>query len=153
MTKLIITLFVISCLIALVPQNIESYEEPIVQTIAIKPIPEASKTPTKRVAHKKVSNVKKPVVTPETSEHINRILEEAIKNNLNLETYIVKPNINEKDKENEKIKKYFSWIEKGTNDLYLIGDKFGNFSKNLPSVQLEDPDNNRSQTFSNKDNE
>lgn len=87
-----------------------------------------------------------------SDEHINRTLEEAIKNNLNLETYIVKPNI-DNNEENINLKKCFTWIGNGVNDLYLIGDTFEGFSKNLPEIQVDDAEDNRIRMFKEKSNE
>lgn len=68
-------------------------------------------------------------------EHINRILRESIKNNANLEVFIIKPSI---DFNNRSLKEFKDWIDNGLNDLHLIAMKFEDFVKKIPDVVFED---------------
>lgn len=64
-------------------------------------------------------------------EHINRIISESIKNNLNLEIFIIKPTLS-----GEKINEYIEDIEKGSKNIHLIGNTFEQFSSGLPDVRI-----------------
>lgn len=68
-------------------------------------------------------------------EHINRILRESIKNNANLEVFIIKPNI---DFTNKSLNEFKEWIDSGLNDLHLVSMKFEDFVKKIPDVVFED---------------
>lgn len=66
-------------------------------------------------------------------EHVNRIIEESIRNNLNLEVFIIKPTIDD-----ENLKRYAEDIEKGSMNVHLVGDTFERFSSGLPDVKIGD---------------
>lgn len=63
--------------------------------------------------------------------HINRIIEESIRNNLNLEVFIVKPTI-----EDGNIDEYIEAVEKGSMNVHLISNTFEQFSSGLPDVKI-----------------
>jgi len=64
-------------------------------------------------------------------EHINRIIEEAIRNNLNLEIFIVKPSLNDTN-----LRNYVEKIDKGSMNIHLLGNTFDEFSAGLPDVKI-----------------
>lgn len=65
--------------------------------------------------------------------HVNRIIEESVRNNPNLEIFIIKPTI-----EDENIKGYIEDIEKGSMNVHLLGNTFDQFSSGLPDVKIGD---------------
>lgn len=73
--------------------------------------------------------------------HINRIIEEAINSNFNLELIVVSPSISNeldpKNKDNEYIQGLYKKIKGGNNNITLIADTFANFTINLPTPQFE----------------
>lgn len=75
--------------------------------------------------------------------HINRIISESIKNNLNLEIFVIKPTL-----DNLKMNEYIEDINKGSMNIHLIGNTFEEFSSGLPDVQIgglfSDDENNGS---------
>tara|TARA_B100000745_G_scaffold300564_1_gene255312 strand:- start:346 stop:1596 length:1251 start_codon:yes stop_codon:yes gene_type:complete len=64
-------------------------------------------------------------------EHVNRIIGEALKNNLNLEIFIVKPNLQDISLHN-----YIEKIEKGSMNIHLIGNTFDELSTGVPDVKI-----------------
>lgn len=64
-------------------------------------------------------------------EHVNRIIEESIRNNLNLEVFIIKPTLSGK-----KITDYIESIKRGSMNIHLIGNTFEEFSTGLPEVKI-----------------
>jgi hypothetical protein len=62
--------------------------------------------------------------------HVNRIISESIRNNLNLEIFIVKPNVSDK-----KLADYVQDVEKGSGNIHLISSTFEQFSSGLPDVK------------------
>lgn len=80
-------------------------------------------------------------------DHINRIIQEAVKSNVNLETLIINPTI-----ENEKLglrKQIYHWIENGLEDAYLMADSFNNFSANIPDIPMDRMSSIRDEYFKN----
>ncbi len=66
-------------------------------------------------------------------EHVNRIIEESIRNNLNLEVFIIKPTLTGK-----KITDHIESIKRGSMNIHLIGNTFEEFSTGLPEVRIGD---------------
>ncbi len=64
-------------------------------------------------------------------EHVNRIIGEALKNNLNLEIFIVKPNL-----QDDSLRNYIEKIEKGSMSIHLIGNTFDELSTGVPDVKI-----------------
>lgn len=64
-------------------------------------------------------------------EHVNRIIREAIKNNLNLEIFIVKPNLSD-----DRLLSYIEEITKGSKRIHLLGNTFDELSAGLPDVKI-----------------
>lgn len=64
-------------------------------------------------------------------EHVNRIIEEALRNNLNIEVFIVKPNLND-----DNLRNYVEKVGKGSMNIHLIGNTFDELSTGLPDVKI-----------------
>ena len=64
-------------------------------------------------------------------EHINRIIEESINNNLNLEVFIIKPTISGK-----KIDEYIEKVNKGSKSIHLISSSFEQFANGIPDAKI-----------------
>ena len=64
-------------------------------------------------------------------EHINRIIEESINNNLNLEVFIIKPTIG-----GEKIEEYIEKVNKGSKNIHLISSSFEQFANGMPDAKI-----------------
>ena len=64
-------------------------------------------------------------------EHVNRIIEEAIRNNLNLEVLIIKPNLSD-----ENLRSYTEKVDKGSMNVHLLGNTFDELSTGLPDVKI-----------------
>lgn len=82
-------------------------------------------------------------------EHINRILEEAMRTNINMKTFIVNRSIkvsvgNPPKNLRERLARY---IENGHTDIVMIADSFDNFTKNLPEVSFPDREEEREAIF------
>jgi len=64
-------------------------------------------------------------------EHINRIIEESINNNLNLEVFIIKPTLS-----GEKIDEYIERVNKGSKNIHLISSTFEQFANGMPDAKI-----------------
>lgn len=81
--------------------------------------------------------------------HINRIIKEAIKTNINLNVFIISPSIKE-DKWWWSFREELYSFAKKNNWLTLIADNFTNFTNNLPNINI--PDSNDERDFENNFN-
>ncbi|MCX6757623.1 MAG: SIR2 family protein [Candidatus Nomurabacteria bacterium] len=75
-------------------------------------------------------------------DHINRVLKEAIKNNINLEVFVIKPNIN-RTTQDSLINTFYNAIDQGVTDLHLISSTFNDFVIKIPEVIFENDISNR----------
>lgn len=64
-------------------------------------------------------------------QHINRIIMEAVKNNLNLEVFVVKRTLKGDD-----IDLFKQMIQKGSMNIHLVGSSFDRFASGLPDVSV-----------------
>lgn len=79
--------------------------------------------------------------------HINRIINEALRTNINLKIIVINSSIKETDPQCQFREMLFQIIGRGNTGLTLIADTFGSFTVHLPSVPFPDKEEERDGQF------